>query len=155
MRTRCRRSYCSTLKTAVPAKAGIHPSTARDPEKSVPAFAGTPECELSAHHDIVQIFAADEAVEIGGEIAPAPIGSTLGKPGAMRRHQDVRQLVEWELRWAAVGIFRAPVLPPHIERGAADPVAAQGTVKRLFVDDRRTADIDQQGGRLHQRPPAG
>src|ERR1700676_4428501 len=102
MRTRCRRSYCSTLWTKP-----------RDPEKWVPAFAGTPECELGAHHDIVQIFAAHEAVEIGGEIAPAPVGGALGKPRAMRRHQHIRQLVEWELRWAPVGIFRAPVLPPH------------------------------------------
>src|SRR5947207_6066405 len=61
MRTRSRLSYRSTLKTAVPVKAGIHPSTTRAPEKWVPAFAGTPESGLRVYHDIVQRFAADEA----------------------------------------------------------------------------------------------
>src|SRR5207248_4830132 len=154
MRTRSRLSYRSTLKTAVPVKAGIHPSTTRAPEKWVPAFAGTPESGLRVYHDIVQRFAADEAVEIGGEVAPAPVGGALGKPRAVRRHQHVRQLVEREARRAAVGVLRAPVLPPHIEHGAADPVAAQRIVKRLFVNDRRAANIDQEGGRLHQRQPA-
>src|SRR5438045_4780398 len=47
-----------------------------------------------SHHHIVQIFAADEAIEIGGEVTPAPVGRTLGKPRAMRRHQHVRQFVK-------------------------------------------------------------
>src|SRR5437763_10621804 len=85
-----------------------------------------------SHHHIVQIFAADEAIEIGGEVTPAPVGRTLGKPRAMRRHQHVRQFVKRKARRAVVGMLRAPMLPPHIERGAADPVAAQRVIKRLF-----------------------
>src|SRR5439155_16195898 len=55
----------------------------------------------------------------------------------------------------AVGMFRRPMLPPDIERGAADPVAAQRVIKRLLVNDRRAANIDQQRRRLHQRQSAG
>src|SRR5712671_4204953 len=52
-------------------------------------------------------------------------------------------------------MLRAPVMPPDIERGAAEPIAAQSLVERRLVHDRRAADVDQERGRLHQRQPTG
>src|SRR5215468_2936331 len=43
------------------------------------------------------------------------------------------------------------ILPPHIERGAAEMPLFQRRIKRVLVDDRRPRDIDQQRARLHQR----
>src|SRR5947207_729700 len=131
-----------SLLSCFPRYSNRSPGESRDPLLSRlgrgsmgPGFRRDAGMWLYAHHDVVQVFAADEAVEIGGEVTPAPVGGALGEPGAMRRHQHIRQLVKREPRRATVGMFRAPVLPPHIERGAAELIAAQGAVERLFVDD--------------------
>src|SRR6266496_726812 len=47
------------------------------------------------------------------------------------------------------------MVPPDIERGAAEPIGAQCLIERLLVDDRRAADVDQERGRLHQRQSPG
>src|SRR3954462_14412595 len=105
----------------------------------------------SCENDIRQPLAASEAVEIGGEVAPAAVGGALSKPQAMRRHQHVRQFVKRKPRRAPVGMLGAPMLPPDIKRRTSEAIAAQGGVKRLLVHDCSTADIDQQCSRFHQR----
>jgi hypothetical protein len=45
-------------------------------------------------HHVVQVFASDEAIEIGSKITPAPVSGTFGEPETVRRHQHVRQLVK-------------------------------------------------------------
>jgi hypothetical protein len=34
----------------------------------------------SLQHDVVQVVAANVAVQVGSKVAPAPVGGTLGKP---------------------------------------------------------------------------
>src|SRR4051794_22727314 len=114
------------------------------------AMSSVIETSSGPHYDIMQLFAAEIAVEIGGEVAPAAVGGALGEAGAVRRHQDIRQFVKRQTRAAALRVVRAPMLPPDIERGAAELLVAQCRVQSFLVDDRGAADIDQERARLHQ-----
>ncbi len=52
--------------------------------------------------------------------SPAAAHHAAGPAGIVRRHDDVRQLVERMARAAAVRLGGGRVLPPHVERGAAE-----------------------------------
>ena len=58
-------------------------------------------------------------------------------------------------RRPAVRLGLRGILPPDIERGAPEMTVFQSRIKRIFVDDRRPRDIDQQRARLHQGKAAG
>ena len=73
----------------------------------------------------------------------------------MRRDQHIRQFMERSPRRPAVRLGRGGVLPPHIERGAAQMAVLQGDLERILVKDRRPRDIDQQRARFHQGKAAG
>src|SRR3954447_26899015 len=100
---------------------------------------GHPKSRL--HDDIVERLVAQVAVEIGREVAPAAVGGAFGKARAVRRDQHGRQFVERQRRAAAVRMVGAPMLPPDVERGAAESLVAQRLVQRLLIDDRGAADI--------------
>ena len=72
----------------------------------------------------------------------------------MRGHDDVRQFVKGMSRRAAFRLGRIRILPPHIERGSANPAVAQRGVDGVLIDDRAARDVDQERRRLHQRKPA-
>ena len=95
-------------------------------------------------HDVFKLLAAREAVEIGGHHAPAPVGGRLGAARTVRRDQHVGQFVERTPRWLPLRFGLGRVLPPYIERGAAEAPLFQRRIKRVLVDNRRPRDIDQQ-----------
>src|SRR5947207_2461637 len=83
-----------------------------------------------------------------GNDVPAPAHHALGPARTVRRDDDVRQLVERVTRAAPVGLGRGRVLPPHVERGAADLALAQRGIDRILLDDLAARDVDQGRGWL-------
>ena len=100
-------------------------------------------------HDVFERFAAGEAVEIGGHHAPAPVGGRAAGARTVRRDQHVGQFMERASRRPPLPLGLGGVLPPHIERGAAEAVILERGVERILVDDRRPRDVDQQRAGLH------
>src|SRR4051812_45238814 len=84
------------------------------------AMSSVIETPSSPQHDIMQRLAAQIAVEIGGEVAPAAVGGAFGKARTVRRDQHVRQFVKRQARSAAFRVVGAPMLPPDIERGTPE-----------------------------------
>ena len=83
-----------------------------------------------------------QRIEIGGHRAPAAVSDGLGAARAMRRDQDIRNLVEREagrppfrLGWDIATRHRA---------GTAQVALFQRGIKRILVHDRRPRDVDQQ-----------
>src|SRR3954471_24167628 len=105
------------------------------------AISSVIETSSGLQHDIMQLLAPQIAVEIDGEVAPAAVGGALGKTRAVRRDQRVRQFVKRQARAAALRVIGAPMLPPDVERGAAEALVAQRLVERFFIHDRGAADI--------------
>src|SRR5712692_645026 len=58
-------------------------------------------------------------------------------------------------RAAPLGLCRVGILPPDIERRAADGPVAQRGIDRILVDHLAACDVDEERGRLHQRKAAG
>src|SRR3954469_15220338 len=104
------------------------------------AMSSVIETSSGLQHDIMQLLAAQIAVEIGGEIAPAAVGGAFGEARTVWRDQRVRQFVKRQARAAALRVIGAPMLPPDIERGAAEALIAQCLVERFFIHDRGAAD---------------
>jgi len=70
-------------------------------------------------HDVFELLAAGEAIEIRSHDAPSPVGRCLSTARTMRCDQHVGQFVEWAARWSPLRLSLGGVLPPNIERGAA------------------------------------
>src|SRR5215831_14544238 len=69
--------------------------------------------------NVFEFFASCEAVEIGGDRAPPPVGGRFGAARTVRRDKHVREFVERAARWPPVRLGRGGILPPDIECGAA------------------------------------
>src|SRR5262252_5329990 len=52
-------------------------------------------------HDILELLAAREAIEIGGHHAPAPVRRRFSAARTVRRDQHVWEFVEWAARRSA------------------------------------------------------
>src|SRR5436190_9069716 len=63
--------------------------------------------------------------------------------------------MKWVARWAALRFGRIRILPPDIDRRAADRAGAQRGIKGVLIDDRATRDVDEKRRALHQSEPAG
>ena len=57
-----------------------------------------------------------QRIEIGGHRAPAAVGGRLGAARAMRRDQDIRNLVDREAGRPPLRLGWGGILPPDIER---------------------------------------
>src|SRR5437762_4260318 len=97
----------------------------------------------------------DEVAKIFRDLVPAPPHHPGCPAGAMRRHDDIRQFVKRMTRAAPVGLGGIRILPPDIDRGAADCAIAQGSVERILVDDCAARDVDEECRRFHPREAAG
>ena len=93
---------------------------------------------------LISAVAAREAADVFGDLVPAPPHHAAGPAGIVRRHDDVRQLVERVARAAAVRLGVGRVLPPDIDRRAAEPAVAQRGIQRVLVDHRAARDVDQE-----------
>src|SRR4051794_7757180 len=105
-------------------------------------------------HEVDRAVAAREAAEVLGHLVPAPPHHAAGPAGIVRRDDDIGQLVKLVARAAAVRLGFGRVLPPDIERGAAEPSVPQRGVERVLVDDGAARDVDQERTGLHQREAA-
>src|SRR5712691_10917283 len=103
---------------------------------------------------IDQRRAADAAADIVGDLVPAPPHHALGPARIVRRHDDVGQFVKRGTRAAPRGLSRIGILPPDIERRAADCAVAQRGIDRILVDHLAARDVDEERCRLHQREAA-
>src|SRR5712691_4450167 len=106
-------------------------------------------------HHVDQLLAADAAADIVGDLVPSAPHHALGPARIVRRHDDVGQFVKRMARAAPLGLCRIGILPPDIERRAADGPVAQRGIDRILVDHLAACDVDEERGRLHQRKAAG
>jgi len=60
----------------------------------------------------------------------------------MRRHQDIRQLVE-RLTGRERGTGFSRIAIPDIEGGAGNPSLGQGPIEGVLIDDLRARDVDE------------
>jgi hypothetical protein len=76
--------------------------------------------------------------------AGAPAINQFEEIRTMRRDQHIGEFMERPSRRPAVRLDLGGILPPHIQRGAAEMAVFQRRIKRILVDDRRPRDVDQQ-----------
>src|SRR5215472_6950279 len=108
---------------------------------------------LGGGDQVDEAVAAREAAKVVGDLVPAATHHAAGPARIMRRDDDVGQRVKRMTRAAPVGLGRRRVLPPDIDRGAAEPVLGQRGIKRVLVDDLAARDVDEERAGLHQRQP--
>src|SRR5579863_6493918 len=77
----------------------------------------------SGGDQVDEAVAAHEAADIVGDLVPAATHHAAGPARIVRRDDDVGQLVKRVARAAPVGLVGARILPPHIDRRAAEPAA--------------------------------
>jgi hypothetical protein len=73
----------------------------------------------------------------------------------VRGDQHVGQFMERAPGRSPLRLGLGGVLPPDIERGAAEVIVFKRGVEGILIDDARPRDIDQQCARPHQGKPAG
>src|SRR4051794_20741998 len=105
-------------------------------------------------HEIDQAVAAREAAKVFGDLVPPTAPHAAGPARIVRRDDDVRQLVKRMGRAAAGWLGFGRILPPDIDRRAAEPAVAQCFIQRILVDNGAAGDVDQERIGLHQREAA-
>src|SRR5262245_40131326 len=94
-------------------------------------------------HHVPECLAAAEADEVVAEQVDAAVEDPGRRPGRMRRQDHVRHV--------PVGRgLRQRLVAKRVERGAPDPVVAEGADERRVVDEPPAGDIDEPRLALHR-----
>ena len=99
--------------------------------------------------------AGGAATDVVGNRLPAPIDRSGCPARHVRRHHDVRQFVERELRGQDAGMAGGGIAVPGVDDGAGDATVAESLVQRSLIDRGTSSDVQYYRRRAHRRKGRG